>query len=214
MTSIELCHLGEHCAPGILINDILKIKKKTLFMLGTYTFNNILRYLYDCNYENIYNKQHFTITSDNYVEHILYNFKFNHDYQLQNSEIINYEFIRDRFNIKIKNFREMLSNESMCIFITFTTDVDNLKIKEMLHWLSLNKKNFHLIIFTNSIENNIYIKNLSIICLKNRFDEWYLTSNRTTLYKEIHQEFINCLKYYNIEHNFPLTTEEEFIYTI
>jgi hypothetical protein len=51
MCSIELCHFGDHCEPGIIIDDILKQSKKCLFMLGVYNFNNIYKYLIDDDYE-------------------------------------------------------------------------------------------------------------------------------------------------------------------
>ena len=46
MYSVDLCHLGDNCEPGILINDILNIDKKTLFMLALYGFNNIVNYVF------------------------------------------------------------------------------------------------------------------------------------------------------------------------
>jgi len=212
MSKIDLCHFGEFCEPGIIINDILEINKKNLFMLGIYEFNNILTYLNDANYEKIYDKEFLIIPEPNSsitsVRHSLYNFRFNHDYKFRHSQIFNYDIVRNRFDIKIKNFREMLVDPKMCVFITFTINVDNLKINEMLEWLSLNKKTFHLIIFTNndfSITYDSY-KNLSIIKLKNSYQKWWVMNKmlKMNLYKEIYEKFINCLKECNIEHDFPL----------
>jgi hypothetical protein len=118
---IDLCHLGNACAPGILINEILKIKKKTLFMLAIYHFNDIITYLNDNNYENIYDKNLLNI-SKYPVINIKYNFKFLHDYVFKNNKIINYDFIIDRFNTKITNFKEMLIDKNLTIFINFTYD--------------------------------------------------------------------------------------------
>ena len=70
---IDLCHLGDACAPGIIINHILNIKKKTLFMLAVYHFNDIITYLNDNNYENIYNTDLLDI-SKYPVINIKYNF--------------------------------------------------------------------------------------------------------------------------------------------
>lgn len=56
MSNIELCHLGDDCALGIIIDDILQRHKKMLFMLGVFKFNDILFYLNNNNFENIYNK--------------------------------------------------------------------------------------------------------------------------------------------------------------
>jgi len=49
MTDIELCHFGEQFPPDIIINEILKINKKSLFMFPIYCFNDILFYLNNCN---------------------------------------------------------------------------------------------------------------------------------------------------------------------
>ena len=42
MTTIELYHLGDQCAPGILIDDILKQKKKkrcgNTYVMGSFIF--------------------------------------------------------------------------------------------------------------------------------------------------------------------------------
>lgn len=212
MTKIDVIHFGELCEPNIIINDILKINKKNLFMLGIFGFNNILDYLIDGNYEKIYNKEYLLVPGPNFscprVTHSLYNFGFNHDYKFKDSQIYNYDLVRDRFDIKIKNFREMLQDEKMCIFITFTVNVDNLKINEMLNWLSLNKKAFHLMIFTNNDFNVTYDsnKNVSIIKLTNSYQRWWVMDKfpKMNLYKEIYEKFINCLKECNIEHDFPL----------
>jgi len=37
MYQLELYHLGDQCEPGIIIDDILNIRQKTLFMLGNFT---------------------------------------------------------------------------------------------------------------------------------------------------------------------------------
>ena len=206
MYIVDLCHFGDQCAPGIIIDDILKQQIKTLFMLGLYSFNNILSYLKDGNYENIYNEENLIIQPDKYVIHRLYNFGFNHEYTVGNSKINNYAFVRDRFNIKI--FKEMLLSENMCIFISFTHNVNALKLNDMLSWLTINKKNFHLMIFTNKKHNVIYDpRQCSIITLKNSYDSWYAmkTEPKMILYKEIYEEFIDCLKKCDIKHNFPMT---------
>ncbi len=204
---MELCHFGENCAPGIIINDILKINTKQLFMLGTYPLNNILSYLKDGNYEKIYDTDNLIIMPDNTIRHSKYDFIFNHDYTVLNSKISNYDFIVSRFNTKIKNFREMLLSENMCIFIVFTNNIDDLKINEVLDWLTLNKKNFHLMIFTSNKHNTVIDSKLcSIINLKNNYYNWWAMEQtpKMILYTEIYDEFINCLKKNNIEHNLPL----------
>jgi hypothetical protein len=204
---IDLCHLGDDCAPGIIIEDILKHKKKQLFMLGTYLFNDILSYLKDDNYETIYDRKYLRILPNNHIQHIKYNFILNHDYIISNSQISNYDFVKNRFDVKIKNFKELLLSENMCVFIVFSKNVDNLKIDEMIEWLSLHKKNFHIIIFTPEKHNKISYSDLySIINMKYHYKDWWKMdiTNKTILYKEIYKQFIQCLAYRNIVHDFPL----------
>jgi len=208
---LDLCHLGDDCAPGIIIDDILKQNKKHLFMLGVYPFNNILLYLKDCNYEKIYDKNELVITPNNKVRHKKYNFIFNHDYKITDSQINNYHNIRDRFNLKINNFREIMKSEKMCVFIVFTKNVDNLKIIEMVEWLSNNKKNFHLMIFTsntNNVSNSTY---WTIINLNNDYNRWFEMNEtcKNTLYEEIYEKFINCLNQCNIKHTFSLKIQNK-----
>jgi aromatic ring-cleaving dioxygenase len=212
---VDLCHFGENSAPGIIINDILKDKKYKLFMLGVYNFNDILSYLKDGNYENIYDKKNLIITPPyNEVIHKKYNFIFQPDYKVIKSQIINYDFARERFDLKIKNFKEMLSSPKLCVFIVFTMQFNNLEIKEMLDWLSLNKKHFHLIIFTPEKDVIPYNSKLySIITLTTHYNDWWRTNRKSkiNLYNEIYKKFINCLKQNKIEHNFPLTFDSSIL---
>ena len=125
---IELCHLGDDCASGIIIDDIIYQKKKLLFMLGEYNFNDIFNYLNDNKFEEIYNKDKLIIVK-NGVKHKDYNFLFNHDYVINNYTLTNYDFIKLRFDEKIKNFRGILASGNTCIFITFTKDIDKLFLR-------------------------------------------------------------------------------------
>ena len=165
-------------------------------MLAMYGFNNILCYLNDNNYEKIYDKESLVVLPNNYVYHKIYKFIFNHDYDVKDSIITNYDFIKYRFDLKIKNFKEMLANDTKTIFINFSHDVNSLNIDEMLCWLKKNKKNFYLIIFTYEFYFiNYNSEHLSIIKLENTFYKWWQMekSVMTILYKEIYNKFINCL---------------------
>ena len=199
MYQIELYHLGDQCAPGIIIDDILNIHNKTLFMLGVYKFNDIIKYLNDNsnnNYEIIYEDK-LLIIDNNTVKHSLYNFHFNHDYKLLNDKITNYDIIKNRFDIKIKNFKEMLISDNLTVFITFSDNVDNLNIINWINWINKNKKLYHLIIFTsNNYKNTIDIKdlsNLSIIKLKQKYNGWWkmIITEKLLLYNEIYEKFIS-----------------------
>ena len=146
---INLIHFGDQCASGIIINDILKIKKKQLFMLGIYNFNDIIKYLQDDTLDKIYDKKYLKKHND-YTKHLLYNFKFNHDYKYDEySNIINYDFIKSRFIEKIKNYNQIFNLNMFNIFINFTNNVNNFNINDFLQ-LYKNKINYHLIIFTNN----------------------------------------------------------------
>ena len=207
---VELCHLGDNCAPGIIINDILHIRQKCLFMLGLYNFNDILFYLNDNDFENIYNREHLVNESNVWIYHNVYKFIFNHDYHLENGEITNYDFIKDRFDIKIKNFREMLSSDNTCVFISFTENINYIEIGGMLYWLTLNKKKFHLMIFTNNTYNSTFSpEHLSIIKLDTSYEKWYEKDSgyKYILYKEIYEKFIHHLHIHNISNDFPKTFE-------
>lgn len=212
MYQLDLCHLGDHCAPGIIIDDILNIHKKTLFMLGVYTFNDIVNFLNDNNYENIYNKELLTLDSSNTKNtiHSQYNFKFNHDYVHNNSTIINYDLVRNRFDTKIKNFREMLATPTTTVFISFVENVDTSNIDGMVEWLRANKPNFHLMIFTNTAYTTKDINDVSILKIDRSYANWWLMDNmsKRLVYKEIYGKFIQCLSIADIRHDFPNTFED------
>ena len=211
MNNIDLVHLGDFCEPGIIIDEILNINKKHLFMLGGYNFNNILHFLNDNNYENIYNRQLLRPGTKITTHHILYKFFFNHDYVCDDTlKITNYDFVKNRFDIKIKNFRDMLASPNLAIFINFTTNIDLLNINGMIKWLNAKKSNYHMIIFTNnnySFVNNE--KKLSIIKLQHSYHEWFKRSRiqNKNVYKEMYEKFIDCCKKNNYSHNFPKTFE-------
>ena len=204
----RLVHFGNNCAPGIIINDILNIKEKQLFQLGFYNFNDILEYLKESKYEEIYDKSHLFFNKIKIIEfynylkeysylpdkdtlvNSKYNFKFNHDYSVQEYKIINYEFIVDSFNTKIKNFKECLELEKKIIFITFT-NVD-IKALEMIDLLKGKTNNwFKLIIFTSNKNLNYFIDKVELIYLNNEYDNWFLKSpkDRFILYMEIYNKF-------------------------
>lgn len=204
MENLELCHFGDQCAPGIIMDDILNIRKKHLFMLGIFKFNDILKFLKENNYEKIYDRKYLVAQSKKDVIHTSYNFIFNHDYIVENSNFTNYNVIKERFDIKIKHFREMLASQKKAVFINFNNSVDASDITGMLNWLQNNKKNFHLIIFTDKNYSFTHTSpNLSIIKLQNKFNGWWEMNDqqKTVLYKEIYEKFIGCLLNANIENN-------------
>lgn len=209
---IKLVHFGNDCAPGIIINDILNIKGKHLFQLGFYNFNDILEYLKESKYEEIYDKSHLffnNIKITEFYSHLneyktgpsifnkKYNFNFNHDYFMQDYKIMNYEFIVNSFNTKIKNFKECLELEKKIIFITFT-NVD-IKALEMIDLLKEKTNNwFKLIIFTSNKNLNYCFDKVELIYLNNEYNNWFLKSPkyRLILYTEIYNKFYKTVNEY------------------
>jgi len=209
---VKLLHFGNDCAPGIIINDILNIKGKQLFQLGFYNFNDILKYLKESKYEEIYDKSHLffnNIKITEFYSHLneyktgpsifnkKYNFNFNHDYFMQDYKIMNYEFIVNSFNTKIKNFKECLELEKKIIFITFT-NVD-IKLLEMIDLLKEKTNNwFKLIIFTSNKNLNYFIDKVKLIYLNNEYNNWFLKSpkDRLVLYAEIYNKFYKTVNEY------------------
>ena len=207
-----LVHFGNCCAPGIIINDILNIKGKQLFQLGVYNFNDILEYLKESKYEEIYDKSHLffdNVKITEFYSHLneyktgpsilnkKYNFKFNHDYVMQDYKIMNYKFIVDSFNTKIKNFKECLEIESKIIFIVFT-NID-IKVFEMIKLLKEKTNNwFKLVVFTNNKSLNCYFEKAKLIYLNNEYDNWFLKSpkDRLILYAEIYNKFYKTVNEY------------------
>lgn len=208
----KLVHFGNDCASGIIINDILGIKEKQLFQLGFYNFNDILEYLKESKYEEIYDKSHLFFDNvkitefySDFNEYKLgpsilnkkYNFNLNHDYFMQDYKIMNYEFIVNSFNTKIKNFKECLELENKIIFITFT-NVD-IKLLEMIKLLKEKTNNwFKLIIFTNNKNLNYCFEQVELIYLNNEYNNWFLKSPkyRLILYTEIYNKFYKTVNEY------------------
>ena len=142
----DIMYLGDHCAPGIVICDILNKKDKLLFMLGSFTLNSIISYLSDNDWDLIYDKKylvnklqpgktiyfknelnkniHFSHDNlNNTIFHSKYMFHFLHDYIVdENNNILNYDFIVEQYKNKIKNTKELFNNEKPVIFINFLWD--------------------------------------------------------------------------------------------
>lgn len=208
---VDLFHLGDFCEPGIIIDDILNIRQKQLFMLGHYNFNDIARFLHENNYHSIYDRDSLRINAANQVYHDKFKFVFNHDYKLENGSIVNYEFIKDRFRIKIKNLEDMLRSDTLTIFITFTTNIDSLKVIDMLKWFAVHKKEFHIIIFSNKPYTTTYEDaRVSFVNLKRSYEQWFQMNSelKTELYKEIYAKFIGVVATLEIKHDFPSVFSE------
>jgi hypothetical protein len=214
----NLYFLGDQCAPGILINDILHDKMKKLFMLGIFPFNSIVDYISDRVWSSIYDIQYLT-SSDNVplsvlensekkyshtdsVKHTKYGFVFNHDFLIRDNAITNYAFIVDSYTSKIATFTKALESEDPMCFITFTDNVDALRIEDMI--TALNKESAYFIIFTNSPFTVKEISNVFVIQLKTKYWNWWGLSDtcKNLLESEIYTSFLSVLSTNNISHTF------------
>lgn len=217
MYTFDLCHLGDNCAPGIIMSECLNIRKKTLFMLGFYNFNDILKYLTLCDtpeyeYEMIYDRQYLNpyYKPQNWFNHTLFQFTLNHDYKMVNNEIINSDRVKEWYDIKIKNFREMLMSDKPVIFINFTQNIDELNIAGMVNWLTNNVAGFYLMIFTDKPYTVVnQYPNVFYITLDVSYVNWFEKEEhvKIAIYKDIYTKFIDTLDTAHIEHNFPKTYE-------
>ena len=226
----ELIDFGNQCLPSILIRNILNKKKKYLFMLGNYSFNNICNFLENGILEDIYNKEYlfygdkkvenFTDENKKYchnivIKNIKYNFAFNHDfaYDISNNTITNYDFIVNEFNEKIINFKELMINEKTPVFINFSENNKYFfnfeKMNNMLKkWC--NKK-FYIFVFlfstkntVNKIVNDYDNDNIILIHLENDLSNWHIQPKdiKKILFKEIYEKYCDTMKKLELENEF------------
>ena len=83
----EIIDFGDNCLPHILIRDILFLKQKTLFTLGVFDFNDILKYLKNEDMEDIFKKEYLT-----YDNKPIDNFYDKYNFYTQSPKIINKKF--------------------------------------------------------------------------------------------------------------------------
>ena len=136
---IDFLHFGETCNPIVIINFILKIKKKTMFSLAVYPFNTIVQILEDNTFGDIADLQYIRFNSNkvDYLEvdtlngychnnEVFTNTKYPniqllHDYGLEpnTNTIINYNFIKKSFDTKIRNLNDSLRSKNFLCFVCF-----------------------------------------------------------------------------------------------
>jgi hypothetical protein len=228
-------YLGDQCATNIIINDILKRKKKLLFMLGAFRFDNIVQFLeenkweeiYDkkflkpCNnsnvsliFENTVNKNTHLFDLDNCIRNTKYNFNFHHDflYDKHTNKILNYQFIVNQYNVKIKNTRELFTNDKPVIFINFVFAHDMMKqlipsnLNRMISVLKkqIPHKKFYIFFFTNFHDLHVSCENVHFIYLQNNYVEWSHKTPKQNfeLYKEIYNKFYETTKKIGLQSHF------------
>ena len=178
----DIIDFGDNCLPHILIRDILFLKQKTLFTLGIYGFNDILNYLKDETYEDIYKKEYLTYngapiadfhskyqfyTQSPKIINTKYNFGFMHHFNLDVSTncINNYDYVVGQFNTKIAEFKNYLASDKRKIFVncSFYNSIETIKIDEMIETLNkLTQSKYYIFIYFYGYERK-----------SNRIEEFY-----------------------------------------
>jgi len=176
---IRYVDFGERCHPLIIINMMLNINTKTLFQLGIYPFNTIVKILEDGTFDDSMNPQYLRLNHDehgnikynnlkvleldklnNYCHSntIISNSKYDglmlvHDYGCEEDTIINYNFIQNSHKLKQQNFYENIHSGDFLCFITilFDSNLSVLEYERMSNVLSqkYGVNNFVIVIFTN-----------------------------------------------------------------
>ena len=199
----DVLYFGNECLPSIIISDILQQKRKLLFSLGVFPFNNILKFLKDKHWWIIYDKQYLKPMNKREINniqfkdeenqfahisfgethkmivHTKYDFIFNHDYiySEQENAILNYGFIERIYTEKINNNWILFTNDNPLIFISFmdnTTEIVT-TLDEMIEVLKsyITNKNFYLFIFTKENHIHKHPDNVFFIILKSDYRNWY-----------------------------------------
>lgn len=149
--NVKFLHFGERCHPILIINMMLNINIKTLFQLGIYPFNTIVKILEDEKFDDIMNPKYLmTVNShpdgtytlkeknlnvlevdtvnrychiDTIIKHEIYDkLILVHDYGVEENTIVNYNFIQKSHKLKQQNFYEYIKSGDVLCFITFLFD--------------------------------------------------------------------------------------------
>ena len=219
---IEFIHFGETCNPIIIINFILKLNKKTLFQLGVYPFNTIVKILEDSTFENItdidyirYNNNKLNYLEDDKIDNYMHNshitnIKYDgltlvHDFGVEENTIINYNFIKKMHNIKIQNFYNSINSKKVICFICFISMSNFLDLEYEKLIIILKQQyyieDFIIIIFTNDkLPSSLNLPKeyefVTIDC-DYRGDVHMSYENRCNAYKEIWEKFRIVMTKYN-----------------
>ena len=259
----DIHSIGNQCIFPSFARDLLaKTKVKTIFFIGYHQIRDIVRFLQDDRWEDIYDKQYLTYkgnpitafksvtnsfchnTYKQSVSHSLYNFVFNHDYEFDEKEqaILNYDFVVEQHNKKIKASKEMFVSDRPLIFIHFvrnsydpnmpdkTSAIDTESLKTFIQWFSTTypNKRFYVYIFTDlpqyrefdvrqSTQDSIDNKHAFILDL----NEWSLDNfasrkiqDRYQFYKEMYTKFYDAVKLCSLEEHFPTFEETVYVKTV
>lgn len=217
----KLLHFGDACYPYIIINHLLNIKTKTPFQLGTFPFDSNVNILDNKDFDGIYalenlrydNKElaiskvqnkAYAHTSTN-VHNIKYDVWMNHDFEIENQQVLNYDFILESGKEKFNNFIEFLKEDLVIINFTDNLSQDFNKLPNVLE-SKYNAVNFRVLIFTNNKEELNYTLNpkIQLIRLDNDYQsEWDKPQQfRIELFREIWEKFIYAVEQF-INYKYP-----------
>lgn len=230
--NIKYLHFGERCHPYLIINMLLKIDNKTLFQLGIYPFNTIVKILEDEKFDDIMNVDYLTCNDKKltfleidkinkycHQQTFCHNTKYPgvvlvHDYGSEDNVIINYNFIQQEHKLKQQQFYEYINSGDFLCFITFLfeSNLKSLEYENMSNVL-INKygvKDFVIVIFTNDkqqIPPNLP-KCFEVIILDDEYrdDVDRSTEYRINLYKDMWDKFRVVMK----KHGYTYEAFEEY----
>ncbi len=208
-----LYHLGDICTPSLIINELLNIKEKSLFMLGTFKLDGITSYLSNNKLEEIYDIGLYDISSinNNFFIHKKYNIELNHDFKIDsNNTIINNDKVIARFKEKINNWENMCNSEESVIFLHMPFSVNIKHIIDFMDVMKLHKKKgkvFMVCLSPNTIctdvrpHPNVSIKKLNI---QRSLYSWdFVGIQKRNIIKEQYDLFLEALSDLSVSHTFP-----------
>ena len=211
---VVLHHLGNNCAPGIIINDILGIKQKSLFMLLFIPFWSMVDYITNDNLEEIHDFDHWII-ENGAARHTKYKFGFNHECKFNDQkELINADKIHARFTEKIDYFRGN-DPQKVYVYIHFTHQCMDEEfytpyIHRLVSWFQQQNRNFHILVFTDNAANlDKGSEHVHVAFLDTNWDQWWEPTRKKALYATIYSTFLAAMAaHVTPNHAFPKSFEE------
>lgn len=223
LNKCDLIEFGDACAPILLTQCIMKQKNKTLFLLGGFGFNNLIYFLNENKFEEIYKEEYLTLNDGtpvinfgntlkrygfyNKIRNSKYGFSFVHDFSYDRITqcIINYDFIKNEYNNKIIKLKESFQNSKILIFVHFCRNITNISDYKELEMIEALKKHmpnpskkFYIFVYSNQDKLNESNQIIQIIYtkLKNSIEEFWLLSGklRDELENEISTNFFETMK--------------------
>lgn len=222
-----LHHFGDLCSPFIIINHCLNRRRKTLFELGSWQFNQNVHILREGEFSKIYDKTLLRLTADGdqllliedfkstlnhyghgtNVRNTHYGISMNHDFCVEGRTVLNYDFVKNSFDTKARNFYEDIASGKPMIFLNFSSSYEKHNLLELEDLLT-NKygiKKYLVLIFVykNDIKgseddfNSLFAQcnnTRSVILQQQYTGDWELgLEQKTALYREIYDKFVEAV---------------------